>query len=61
MEIKKHIGVLCILMGLLLTMDRTQEFAGVLEVFTKCVEQYWTILIFFLGLYLISSPKRKKK
>lgn len=58
---KKQLGKILIVIGIVLTMDRTQEFKGVLEQITFYLEQYWTIFIFLLGLYLLTSPERKRK
>lgn len=61
MDMKKNTGIILILLGLVLTMDRTMEFSGIVSAISYYLQQYWPLLLMFVGIYLLSSPKKKKK
>ena len=61
MDIKKNIGIILIMLGLILTMDRTMEFNGIVASISYYLQQYWPLLLVFVGIYLLCCPKKKKK
>lgn len=61
MNIKKHLGVILILVGLVLTMDKTVEFNGIVETISHYIKEYWPMVLLFLGIYLLSNPRKTKK
>lgn len=61
MDIKKNVGIILIMIGLLLAMDRTVEFSGIVSSISYYITQYWPLMLMFVGIYLLSSPKKKKK
>lgn len=61
MDIKKNMGIILIMLGLLLTMDRTVEFSGIVSSIVHYIKEYWPLMLMFVGVYLLSSPKKKKK
>lgn len=61
MNIKKHMGIVLIIVGLILTMDRTVEFSGIVKTMIFYIEEFWPIVLLFLGIYLLSNPKKSKK
>ena len=61
MDIKKNVGIILTMLGLVLTMDRTMEFSGIVAAISHYLQQYWPLLLLFVGIYLLSSPKKKKK
>lgn len=61
MDIKKNMGIILIMLGLLLTMDRTVEFNGIVAAISFYIKEYWPLMIVFVGVYLLSNPKKKKK
>ncbi|MFV0393999.1 MAG: hypothetical protein ACK5LC_06340 [Coprobacillaceae bacterium] len=60
-NIKKHLGIVLILVGLILTMDKTIEFNGIVEIIATYIQEFWPVVIVFLGIYLLSNPKKSKK
>lgn len=60
MKIRKNLGIILMMLGVMLTIGLNQKNDEWIEYFRKSVESYWPILISFLGIYLISSPKKKK-
>ena len=47
--------------GIILTLDKTNEFKGIVHVIVYYIQEYWTIFITFIGVYLLSTPKKNKK
>lgn len=60
MRIRKNLGIMLILLGVILTMDQTAEFNGLVEKMKEMVLNYWPILLIILGMYLWGEPKKKK-
>ena len=54
MDFRKNAGIVLIILGMILTMDRTKDFQGI-------VKGYWPLILCFIGMYILSSPKKKKK
>ena len=50
MNIKKNCGIVLIVLGIILTLDRTNEF-----------KEYWPLFITFCGVSLLATPQKTKK
>lgn len=61
MDIKKNSGIILIVLGIILTMDRTHEFSGIVSQIAYYIQAYWPLVLTFFGIYLLSSPKKSKK
>ena len=61
MDLKKNRGIILIVLGIILTLDKTNEFMGIVHIIVYYIREYWTIFITFLGIYLLSVPKKSKK
>lgn len=61
MDFKKNSGIILIVLGIILTLDKTKEFNGIVHMIVYYIREYWTIFITFLGIYLLSIPKKTKK
>lgn len=61
MDFKKNCGIILIVLGIILTLDKTNEFKGIVHIIVYYIREYWTIFITFLGIYLLSVPKKTKK
>jgi|AKYZ01.1.fsa_nt_gi hypothetical protein len=61
LNIKKHLGVVLIILGVLLTMDRTVEFNGIVTTIAYYIKEFWPMFLLFIGIYLLSNPKKSKK
>lgn len=61
MDFKKNCGIILIVLGIILTLDKTNEFNGIVHIIVYYIREYWTIFITFLGIYLLSVPKKTKK
>ncbi|WRK54114.1 hypothetical protein SD457_03400 [Coprobacillaceae bacterium CR2/5/TPMF4] len=61
MDFRKNAGIVLIILGIILTMDRTQDFQGIVATIAYYVKGYWPLILCFFGMYILSSPKRKSK
>lgn len=41
-------------------MDQTSEFSGILQKLTTFFENYWPLVLVFIGIYLWGEPRKKK-
>ena len=61
MNIKKNCGIVLIILGIILTLDRTNEFKGIVSVIVYYIQEYWPLLITFCGVSLLATPQKTKK
>ena len=61
MNIKKNCGIILIILGIILTLDRTNEFKGIVSIIVYYIQEYWPLLITFCGVSLLSTPQKTKK
>lgn len=61
MDFRKNAGIVLILLGIILTMDRTKDFEGIVSTIAYYIKGYWPLILCFIGMYILSSPKKKKK
>ena len=54
MDFKKNSGIILIVLGIILTLDKTNEFKGIVHVIVYYIQEYWTIFITFIGVSLKS-------
>ena len=57
MNIKKNCGIVLIVLGIILTLDRTNEFKGIVSY----IQEYWPLFITFCGVSLLATPQKTKK
>jgi len=60
MKIRRNLGIILMMLGVMLTIGLNQTNDEWIVYFENSVKSYWPILLSFLGIYLISSPKKKK-
>lgn len=59
MNLRKNIGIIMMMLGVLLTINQGQqnEFMKQLE---SSIRAYWPLLISFIGIYMISAPRKRR-
>ena len=59
MNLRKNIGIIMMMLGVILTINHEQqnEFMKQLE---SSIRAYWPLLISFIGIYMISTPRKRK-
>lgn len=60
METRRNFGMILFLVGVLLVLDRTTEFQGILVQLVDTTREYWPFLICVMGLYFLCTPSQKK-
>ena len=60
METRRNFGMIIFMVGILLVLDQTTEFKGILMQLKGATQQYWPFLICLVGLYFLCTPAQKK-
>ena len=60
-NIKKNCGIVLIVLGIILTLDRTNEFKGIVSIIVYYIQEYWPLFITFCGVSLLATPQKTKK
>jgi len=61
MDFRKNAGIVLVFLGMILTMDRTKDFEGIVATIAYYIKRYWPLILCFIGMYIITTPKKKKK
>ena len=61
MDFRKNAGIVVVFLGMILTMDRTKDFQGIVSTIAYYIKGYWPLILCFIGMYIITTPKKKKK
>ena len=61
MKFKKNTGIVLIILGIILTLDRTNEFKGIVSTIIYYLQEYWPLLITICGVSLLTTPQKTKK
>lgn len=49
------------MLGIILTLEQTKEFEGIIASIIYYVESYWPLVITFMGIYLLTTPVKSRK
>ncbi len=58
---KKNAGVILMLLGVLLTINQNEYDIQLIKEIQKYAAAYWPLIFSFIGVYLVSTPKKRKK
>ena len=61
MDFRKNLGIILMMLGVLLTTNQSgsnNEFNVNLR---ELLEVYWPLMISFIGIYMISVPRKRRK
>jgi hypothetical protein len=61
MEIRKHIGTICMLFGVMLTIYKKDLPSDSFYILEDWLLTYWPLFISFIGIYIISLPKKRRR
>lgn len=61
MNLRKNIGIIMMLLGVLLTINQSGNQNEFIKQIEETVKNYWPLIISFLGIYMISTPRKKRK
>jgi drug/metabolite transporter (DMT)-like permease len=60
MNLRKNIGIIMMMLGVLLTINQGQSQNEFLKQIEMTLKTYWPLIISFIGIYMISTPKRRR-
>lgn len=57
---RKNIGIMLMFFGVLLTVSVSHDDLSFIEEVGHIIELYWPLILSFIGIYLISTPRKKR-
>lgn len=57
---RKNIGIILMFFGVLLTVSIGNDDLSFIEEFVYILEVYWPLVLSFIGIYLVSTPRKKR-
>lgn len=60
MKLRKNIGIILMMMGVFLTVNQSVESHDLVKQIGMLLKRYWPLLLSFYGIYMISTPKKRK-
>jgi len=61
MNLRRNIGIIMMMLGVLLTINQVDGSNEFLVNIRKTLEVYWPLILSFIGIYMISFPRKKNK
>ena len=61
MNLRRNVGIIMMMLGVLLTINQAGINNEFLIQIRKTLEVYWRLILSFIGIYMISFPKKKNK
>ena len=60
MNFRKNIGIILMMLGVLLTINQSETRMAFIEQLQSMLYTYWPLLLSFFGIYLVSTPKKRR-
>lgn len=60
MNFRKNIGIIMMMFGVLLTINQNGQQNEFLKQIETSFRTYWPLIISFIGIYMISTPRKRK-
>lgn len=60
MNLRKNIGIMMMMLGVLLTINQGSSQEEFLKQIEVTLRTYWPLIISFIGIYIISTPRKKR-
>ena len=60
MNFRKNIGIILMMLGVLLTINQSETRIAFIEQLQSMLYTYWPLLLSFFGIYLLSTPKKRR-
>ena len=61
MNLRKNLGIIMMLLGVLLTINQSGNQNEFMKQIEETVKNYWPLIISFIGIYMVSTPKKRRK
>ncbi|MCD8028842.1 MAG: hypothetical protein LUF02_09360 [Erysipelotrichaceae bacterium] len=59
MNIRRNMGIILMMFGVLLTIDQNRDQNELFYEIELLVQTYWPLIISFIGIYMISTPRKR--
>lgn len=60
MNLRRNIGIIMMMLGVLLTINQSGQQNEFLKEIEQLVKTYWPLLLSFIGIYMISTPRKRR-
>ena len=60
MNLRKNIGIIMMMLGVLLTINQSGQENEFLKQVELVIKSYWPLILSFIGIYMISTPRKKR-
>lgn len=60
MNLRRNIGIIMMMLGVLLTINQSGQQNEFLKEIELLVKTYWPLLLSFIGIYMISTPRKRR-
>ncbi|MFR7591796.1 MAG: hypothetical protein ACLUVC_10150 [Longibaculum sp.] len=61
MNLRKNLGIIMMMLGVLLTINQGDHQKDLLKQIEEMVKTYWPLILSFIGIYMISTPVKRRK
>lgn len=61
MNLRKNIGIIMMMLGVLLTINQSGNQNDFFKQVENTLKIYWPLILSFIGIYMISTPRRRRK
>lgn len=59
MNLRKNIGIIMMMLGVLLTINQSGQENEFLKQVELVIKSYWPLILSFIGIYMISTPRKR--
>ena len=60
MNLRKNIGIIMMMLGVLLTINQSGQENEFLKQVELVIKSYWPLIISIIGIYMISTPRKRR-
>ena len=60
MNLRKNIGIMMMMLGVLLTINQSGQENEFLKQVELVIKSYWPLILSFIGIYMISTPRKRR-
>jgi len=60
MDLKRNLGIIMMMLGVILTINQSGNENEFIKQIEFIVKGYWPLIISFIGIYMISTPRKKR-
>ena len=60
MNLRKNIGIIMMMLGVLLTVNQSGQENEFLKQVELVIKSYWPLILSFIGIYMISTPRKRR-